>query len=233
VLTLQGLSGTGKGTIIAQLQQRLPRSVPWSNGNVFRCLTLLAVTYADKEGCKLSDALEPQVLQELCRMMELERHNGGFDVKIQGLGLKYRVSEIQNTVLKSSRVSKNIPSVAEVTQGEVIHFVQAALEEMAAAGYTILVEGREQTLNYIRTPFRFELVLRDTNLIGMRQAALLIAARTHESLKSKHQWRTFPAPRAEEIEREVRLALDSVSCEFGSQVEPSPCREQFTVQPAT
>ena len=32
-----------------------------------------------------------------------------------------------------------------------------------------LLEGREQTLNHIRTPNRFELVLDDPVIIGMRQ----------------------------------------------------------------
>lgn len=33
-----------------------------------------------------------------------------------------------------------------------------------------LLEGREQTLNHIRTPNRFELVLDEPVIIGMRQA---------------------------------------------------------------
>ena len=33
VLVLQGLSGTGKGTTCAKLQQQLPRCTSWSNGN--------------------------------------------------------------------------------------------------------------------------------------------------------------------------------------------------------
>ena len=44
ILVLQGLSGTGKGTTVAKLQATLPKCVSWSNGNVFRSLTLLAVT---------------------------------------------------------------------------------------------------------------------------------------------------------------------------------------------
>eukprot|EP00971_Amphidinium_carterae_P118429 2346488-Amphidinium_carterae.1 len=201
VLTLQGLSGTGKGTTIAMLAQQLPRSVSWSNGNVFRCLTLLAVTYSEVNSCPLQEALAPKVLNRLCGMMELERHGDRFDVKIAGLGIEYRVSEIQNTLLKSHRVARNISSVAEVAQGEVIQFVQSALQEMAATGCSVLVEGREQTLSYIRTPFRFELVLKDKNLIGMRQAALLISAKAYEALKEEQ------SPPVEVIDREVELAM--------------------------
>merc|ERR1719473_2099196 len=95
--------------------------------------------------------------------------------------MKYFVSDIEKTVLKT--VGKNIPKVAEVTQGEVVNFVQGALSKMAADGVNVLLEGREQTLNYIRTPHRFELVLEDTNIIGMRQAALVMGAKAYEKEK--------------------------------------------------
>ena len=36
VIVLQGLSGTGKGTTVAKLQQLLPLAATWSNGNIFR-----------------------------------------------------------------------------------------------------------------------------------------------------------------------------------------------------
>ena len=39
-----------------------------------------------------------------------------FDTKIDGLGISTYVSEIENTDLKQPKVSKNIPTVAEVTQ---------------------------------------------------------------------------------------------------------------------
>ena len=42
---------------------------------------------------------------------------------------------------------------------------------MRAAGHNVLVEGREQTLNHVRTPHRFELTLSDTTIIGKRRAA--------------------------------------------------------------
>ena len=48
-------------------------------------------------------------------------------------------------------MGKNIPTVAEVTQGEVIKFAAAAAESMRADGCNVLMEGRAQTLNYVRT----------------------------------------------------------------------------------
>lgn len=184
VLVLQGLSGTGKGTTVAKLKEKLPKAQTWSNGNVFRSLTLLAVTWAEKEGKTLEEALTPEKLKEFCGMLEFNKFGDSiiFDVKIEGLGLKYFVSEVEKTVLKDSKVAKNIPTVAEVTQGECILFVSDALAKMSAAGINVLVEGREQTLNHLRTPHRFELVLADNNIIGKRQAALQVGGKAWEEV---------------------------------------------------
>ena len=54
VVVLQGQSGTGKGTTTATLLERLPNSVSWSNGNIFRSLTLLAATHCKNEGIDLA-----------------------------------------------------------------------------------------------------------------------------------------------------------------------------------
>jgi hypothetical protein len=102
--------------------------------------------------------------------------NGNFDTKITGLGLDMLVSEVQNTALKSPKVSKNIPTVAEVTQGEVVLFASDAIAKMGEDGIFVLLEGREQTVNYVRTPLRFTLTLSDMSLIGKRRAAQRLAA---------------------------------------------------------
>jgi len=134
VLILQGLSGTGKGTTVAKLQEKLPKSQCWSNGNIFRSITLLAVTWADQNGKTLADALAPDKLKEFCAMLEFGKFKGSdkFDVKIEGLGMIHYVSEVEKTVLKDSKVGTNIPKIAEVTQGECITFVGGALKQMAA-----------------------------------------------------------------------------------------------------
>merc|ERR1719478_628460 len=186
VLVLQGLSGTGKGTTVAKLKEKLPNAQTWSNGNIFRAITLLAVTWSEKEGKTLEDAMAPDKLKEFCAMLEFNKFGDAtaFDVKIEGLGMKHFVSEVEKTVLKDSKVAKNIPTIAEVTQGEVVKFVSGALTKMAAAGINVLVEGREQTLNHLRTPHRFELVLDDPSVIGQRQAALRVGAKAWEEVKS-------------------------------------------------
>ena len=66
VVVLQGLSGTGKGTTVTKLQQLLPNASTWSNGNVFRALTLLAVTRCEQTGTPFGpEVLTPALLREL------------------------------------------------------------------------------------------------------------------------------------------------------------------------
>jgi hypothetical protein len=62
-------------------------------------------------------------------------------------------------------------------QGEVIQFAAKAIDRMSQeTNFVVLVEGRAQTVNYVRTPYRFELVLSHPELIGQRRAAQRIMA---------------------------------------------------------
>jgi hypothetical protein len=63
-----------------------------------------------------------------------------------------------------------------VDTGEVILFAAAAVDTMGKDGLFVLLEGREQTVNYVRTPHRFTLVLSDESLIGKRRAAQRVMA---------------------------------------------------------
>lgn len=172
VVVLQGLSGTGKGTTVAKLQETLPRATCWSNGNVFRALTLLAVSYCEQHGVPFGlEALTPGLISALMTCLKFGKYNGKFDIHICGHGVDALVSEIANTTLKEPRVGKSIPTVAKMTQGEVILFAAAAAETMRSDGLNVLMEGRKQTLDYVETPHRFELVLSDPLVIGMRRAA--------------------------------------------------------------
>ena len=49
VIVMCGLSGTGKGTTVAFLKRLLPNAQTWSNGNIFRSLTLLCARWCAKE----------------------------------------------------------------------------------------------------------------------------------------------------------------------------------------
>ena len=186
VVVLCGLSGTGKGTTVSTLKHKLETEdnkhvVCWSNGNIFRSVTLLAATWCEQNAPngefnpKL--ALTKENLQEFMTMLSFGKlKNDKYDTRICGLGLDYMVSEVQNTELKAPKVSKNIPTVAEMTQGEVILFAANAISKMGDDGIFVLLEGREQTVNYVRTPLRFTLTLSDMSLIGKRRAAQRLAA---------------------------------------------------------
>jgi len=209
VLVLQGLSGTGKGTTVAKLQALLPRASTWSNGNVFRAITLLAVTYCESHGLPFdAEVLTPQLLAQFVSCLKFERQPSTaagppvFDVRIDGIGINARVSQVANTLLKEPKVSKNIPTVARVTQGEVISFAARCAEDMRAAGLNVLMEGRAQTLNYVRTPHRFELTLSKPLTIGLRRAAQRLVGMATPALKQA-------AEKGELTEAEVRAALEA------------------------
>ena len=172
IVVLTGLSGTGKTTTVCKLQAALPNAASWSNGNVFRALTLLAATHCEKFGLELcEETLSADLLEQLMVCLEFGKFDGRFDTKIAGYGYDCCVSQVADTLLKEPKVSKNVPTVAEMTQGEVVKFAAQAAEQMQADGMNVLMEGRSQTLNYIRTPHRFELTLPEPVVISMRRAA--------------------------------------------------------------
>ena len=208
VFILQGLSGTGKGTTVAKLQSSLPKAVAWSNGNVFRSLTLLAVTKCEQKGITFGEAaLTPALLGECMKYLHFGKFkNGDFDIKIEGLGLSLLVSEVANTTLKEPKVGKNIPTVAKMTQGEVISFAAGAAEQMRADGFNVLMEGRSQTLDYVRTPHRFELTLSEPNLIGMRRAAQRMMGEALKALKAEAE------PTPARVREALAAALGAMSC---------------------
>jgi len=185
VMILVGLSGTGKGTTVSKLERMLPRCTSWSNGNVFRTLTLLAVTKCEQQGIAFTpDVLTPPFLAELVKCLSFGKFGSGgaFDIKVEGYGLNLLVSQVANTTLKEPKVGKNIPTVAKMTQGEVVKFAAGAADAMRADGMNVLMEGRAQTLNYVRTPHRFELTLPDPIIIGQRRAAQRMMAKAVEKL---------------------------------------------------
>jgi hypothetical protein len=55
---------------------------------------------------------------------------------------------------------------------------------MRTAGMNVLMEGRAQTLDYVRTPHRFELTLSEPLTIGKRRAAQRMVAAATQSLKA-------------------------------------------------
>ena len=82
-----------------------------------------------------------EVSRQLCRSV---RTTDGLETSGEGHDLL--VSEVANTTLKEPRVGKAIPTVAKLTQGEVIKFAGAAAEAMRADGMNVLMEGHASEL---------------------------------------------------------------------------------------
>ena len=180
VIILQGLSGTGKGTTVKKLQEKLPNCVCWSNGNVFRTFTHLATVHCESTGTEfLPDVLTADLLESFSKRMEFKKFDDGFDVVVDGTT---RISTIQNTTLKLPIISSRVPTVAERTQGEVINFAAKAIDTLKSNGCNVILEGRAQTLNYIPSDNRFELVIADPALLGARRGAQRVMARAHHLL---------------------------------------------------
>ena len=216
VIVLCGLSGTGKGTTVSMLRQKLigqsKQVVTWSNGNIFRSVTLLAVTWCEQqENCNGSfdatKALTKENLAAFMGMLSFGKFNGKYDTHIQGLGLDMYISEVQNTELKSPKVSKNIPTVAEVTQGEVVKFAADAVDAMGKDGLVVLLEGRAQTVDFVLTPYRFTLTLSDETLIGKRRAAQRVMAAALP--------KTTESSTGEQVEAAVQECLLEMATEAG------------------
>lgn len=54
---------------------------------------------------------------------------------------------------------------------------------MQKDGIVVLLEGREQTVNYVRSPYRFNLILSDETLIGKRRAAQRVMGEALKKIK--------------------------------------------------
>jgi len=210
VVVICGLSGTGKGTTCAKLMEALaPNVSSWSNGNVFRSVTMLACRWCDENNGGVFNAdkvLTKENIASFVGMLEFGKFNGKFDIRIRGLGVDALVSSIQNTDLKSPAVSSAIPTVAGATQGEVVLFAGAACATMGDAGTAVLLEGREETVNYVRSPHRFVLMLSDESLIGKRRAAQRIAAVALASVGEEAS--------QEDVDRAIDGALEGMVAEI-------------------
>jgi len=207
IVTIQGRSGTGKGTVVARLRELLPQCYVWSNGNSFRVLTLLALARAEARGTPLEDALAMQDLKEYEGMVNVVfRRDGTMDIEVDGMGYHFMVSQEQNRLLKRADVEKHLPMVAQEVQGEVLFTVNQFLTRIIEGGYNVILEGRAKTLEHIHTPHRFALELPDPRVVAERRLAQRIAAVA---------WHNFKAAKARgeeaDLLQEVQSAVASWS----------------------
>jgi esterase/lipase len=100
----------------------------------------------------------------------------------------------------------------------VIVFAAQAVEMMTAeSNLVVLLEGRAATVNYVRSPYRFELVLSDTTLIGQRRAAQrLMAAAKNTCDAIENTTTTTVVVTDEMVEQALRDALYTMVQEIGT-----------------
>lgn len=65
-----------QGTTVAKLQEKLQKEdgkqvVCWSNGNIFRSVTLLAATWCEQNGCDGFDAVKALTKENLASFMSM------------------------------------------------------------------------------------------------------------------------------------------------------------------
>merc|ERR1711994_392830 len=101
------------------------------------------------------------------------------------------VNEVKNTELKKKDVATNIPTVAGQSQALVVKYVDKAVKQLSDAGFTVLVEGRQQTVNYVQTECRFNLILEDTSIIGQRRIAQRMVGAVTKFLTPQDTYQTI------------------------------------------
>ena len=86
-----------------------------------------------------------------------------------------------------------------------IKFAAAAAAKMTADGMNVLMEGRSQTLDYVRTPHRFELFLPQPLIIGQRRAAQRMMGAALTALKEE------AAPSEGAVRAALKAELDKMA----------------------
>jgi len=150
VVALQGPASTEKTAVVAALQRELPKAETWPMSTFFRAMTFLLLTVSEQTGSSLRDVLQrPEMLAAGIEMIDEMR---------EGRSIGAMAADAERMMGMSSDGSKlvdNVPLAVEYGLGEVIAFVTAALAKLD--GVNVLIDGREETLKFIRTPYRFEL----------------------------------------------------------------------------
>ncbi len=139
-ISIEGPSGTGKGSTAEALKQKL-KGVKISLGEIFRYLTYL----------RLKD-LE----------IDFEEVTNGLSYRLNGdcLHLYHGPKNISKELfleLKSPKIEPHIPKVGEKTQKIVIQFVDKELKKLKDSQKKIILEGRSIALDFLPQDVRVKL----------------------------------------------------------------------------
>jgi len=181
VVTLVGLPD--KEFVISKLKEKFPHTYSLSIDNCFRALTLLAVQYCKLQRLENFDAkvLTAENLEIWMTMLRLVKIGGNWDIRISRM-VNALVSECWDTRLRTMEINNNLTAVARAAYGEVVHFAANTCKEMVDEGTVVLMEGREQTLDYISSNYRYCLIMEPIERLGLQRAAKLVAGDVITSL---------------------------------------------------
>lgn len=151
VIIVQAPPGVDSAAVSQVLQQKLPRAEVWPVRTFFKAMTFLLLTLAEQTGSSMKELLQrPEMLAAGIEMIDEMREGKSLGaLASQAEGMMAMSSDVQ-------KVTEQLPLAFEFGQGEVINFVQAALPKAIGDGKTIVVEGPEEVLRHIRTPYRFQ-----------------------------------------------------------------------------
>lgn len=152
VVVLQGEASDAKAAVVAELRGKLQRVEVWKMNTFYRAMTFMLLTFSEQMGQDLRDVLQrPEMLAAGIEMID-EMGEG------KSIGAMADQAEAMMSMSSdASKIEENLPLSIEYGQGEVINFVKSSLDKIAGNGMTILLDGEEETLRYLRTPHRFQL----------------------------------------------------------------------------
>jgi len=165
VIAICGDSGVGKGTLVETLLTAIPDSDKWSNGDIFRIFTYLALQQ-EADPAEALNRVPEMDFTELSKNIILETDS---DIQVYLEGKTLPLDSIKNGLLKETAINRSLPSVARYTQGEVIAIVNRYLSINQRKH--LILEGRKETLNHIHADYRIELLLENKEILGKRRAA--------------------------------------------------------------
>jgi len=150
VVAVAGPPSEAKKAVLFELQRQIGKVQLWRFETLFRAVIFLLMTYAEQTGGELRDVLSrPEMLAAGIEMVE---------EMADGKSIGQMVGDADSMMSMSQnfqQVVESTPLASEFAQGEVINFVQKELSKMSQSGTVVLLDGYEETLQYIDTPHRF------------------------------------------------------------------------------
>ncbi len=141
IIAIEGLSGVGKSSTTLELKERLS-AVSFSFGEIFRYLCYLEFIKEKKDHINNLSKVNYKIINKSLYLFD------GEDNITEGLFV-----QLSNPTLVSM-----VPRTASMTQELVINFIADEIQKISLSeDLTILIEGRDYTLDFLPCDLRIEL----------------------------------------------------------------------------